>query len=78
MSAREIKNLLHESIENINDEALLLTIKELLERQYTPKATPSLADWQLKRIEESKTQIQEGNSYSEKEADDLIDKWLNE
>ncbi|CAN5867000.1 hypothetical protein BH24BAC1_BH24BAC1_41710 [soil metagenome] len=78
MSAREIKNLLHESIENINDEALLLTIKDLLERQYTPKAAAGLKDWQLKKIEESKRQIEKGNSFSEKEAGDLIDKWLNE
>jgi predicted transcriptional regulator len=78
MSAREIKNLLHESIENINDEALLLTIKELVERQYTPKAAVGLTDWQTDRIEESKRQIKAGQTYPEKEADDIIDQWLSE
>lgn len=78
MTTREIKTLLHESIENINDEALLMTIKELLERQYTPQNKIQLTPAQIERIEQSKRQIAEGNSYSAEEADRIIDKWLNE
>ena len=78
MTTREIKTLLHESIENINDESLLMTVKELLERQYSPQDTIKLTPAQIERIEQSKKQIQEGKSYSADEADSIIDKWLNE
>ena len=78
MTTREIKTLLHESIENINDEALLLTIKEILERQYKPENAPTLSKWQKDRIEESKQQVKNGESFSAEEADDIIEKWLNE
>jgi len=76
MNTRKIKTLLHESIENINDESLLMTVKEILERQYTPKTDVTLTDWQISRIEESKRQIKEGKSHSEGEADDIIGEWL--
>ena len=78
MNTQQIKSLLHESIENINDAALLLAVKEMLDHQYTPKAVPELSQWQLNRIEESKKQIEEGKSYTAKEADDIADQWLNE
>ena len=78
MKTRQIKTLLHESIENINDAALLLAVKEMLDRQYIPAPEPKLSSWQLTRIEESKKQIQEGKSYTEKEANDIADQWLSE
>lgn len=78
MSTREIKTLLHESIENINDEALLMTIMELLERQYSPKTDIEIRDWQIKRIEDSKQQLKDGKFHTEDEANDTIDKWLSE
>ncbi len=33
---KELKSLLHESIENIDDEELLRVAKSLLDRKYTP------------------------------------------
>ena len=78
MKTRQIKTLLHESIENINDAALLLAVKEMLDHQYTPLANPKITQWQSDRIEESKKQIQEGKSFTEKDADDIVDQWLNE
>ena len=53
-----------------------MTVKEILERQYTPKTDIKLTDRQINRIEESKRQIKEGKSHSEGEADDIIDEWL--
>ena len=55
-----------------------MAVKEMLDRQYTPADEPKLSAWQLVRIEESKKQIQEGKSYTGKEADDIADQWLNE
>lgn len=78
MKTRQIKTLLHESIENINDPALLLAVKEMLDRQYIPAAEPKLSEWQFKRIEESKEQIRQGKSFTDREANDIVDQWLNE
>lgn len=78
MSTDEIKAMLHESIENIDDNDLLLTIKELLERKYTPSVSPTLTDWQKHRLNESEEQIKQGRSFSDDEANQIINKWLSE
>ena len=78
MSTEEIKGILHESIENIDDNEFLLTIKELIEHKYQPKGTPKLSSWQLKRIQESELQIERGEFFTDQQADKIIDKWLKE
>jgi predicted transcriptional regulator len=78
MNTDEIKVRLHESIENIDDEAFLLTIKELLEHKYQPTDPPILTEWQIKRIEESESQIQKGEFYTNDEVDKITRKWLDE
>jgi len=78
MSTQEIKQLLHESIENIDDSEFLLAVKQIIERKYTPGSIPALCEWQLERIEASKEQIKKGKSISNIQADLLVEKWLNE
>ena len=78
MSTNEIKGILHESIENIDDNEFLLTIKELIEHKYQPTDFPKLAEWQLKRIEESEKQIEKGEYYTDEQVNKSIDKWLEE
>jgi len=78
MSNQEIKQLLHESIENINDGEFLLAIKQIIDRKYTPASNPELTEWQIQRIEKSKEQIKNGKGISNSQADLLIEKWLNE
>lgn len=78
MSTQNIKALLYESIENINDEDFLLAVKQILDRKYLPVDQPNLAPEQIQRIEESKQQILEGNFLTNKQADQLVNKWLNE
>jgi len=78
MSTDEIKVRLHESIENIDDEAFLLTVKELLEHKYQPITQPILTSWQIKHIEESESQIQKGEFYTNDEVDKISGKWLEE
>lgn len=78
MSIKEIKERLHESIENIDDNEFLITIKELIEHKYQSFDTPKLTKWQLKRIEESEEQINKGNYFTDKEVDKVIDRWLKE
>ena len=78
MSTQEIKQLLHESIENIDDGEFLLAVKQIIDRKYTPVNFPAPAEWQLKRIAESKAQIKSGKSISNIQADLLVERWLSE
>jgi hypothetical protein len=78
MSAQELKSILHESIENIDDEAFLLAIREMLERKYTPTSSPTLTEWQIERIEKAKKEMDTGNFLTNEQADELVEKWLSE
>ena len=78
MNIDELKGRLHESIENINDDEFLLTIKDLIERKYQSSDNPKLSDWQLNRIKESENQIETNNSYSNEQVDTILDRWLEE
>jgi hypothetical protein len=74
---KELKKLLHESIENIDDEAFLQTVKEILDRKYKPEeVAPS--HYQENRIEEAKKSIKQGDALTNEQADQLVSKWLNE
>ncbi len=78
MSAQELKNLIHESIENIDDEAFLLAVKEILERKYAATNAPVLTQWQIDRIEKAKQELDAGNFLTNEQADELVEKWLSE
>jgi predicted transcriptional regulator len=75
---KELKNLLHESIENIDDEELLRLAKSLLERKYTPVENIELNEYQKKRIDKAKASIARGDFLTNEKADELVAKWLNE
>ena len=77
-NTKDLKSLLHESIENIDDEAFLNAIKNILDRKYEPKEKIVLTPEQEKRIEAAKKSISEGNYLTNEEADKLVAKWLNE
>lgn len=76
MSTQEIKSMLHESIENINDNEFLLTIKEMLESKYSFRKI-RLSAARLKKIDAAKKQILQGKSMTNAEAEKIIDKWLS-
>ncbi len=78
MNAVDIKTLLHEGIENIDDENILLSIKNLVDENYTPPDIKKLSQWQIDRMENAKKQIELGNFLTGAEADNVVDKWLNE
>jgi len=75
---KELKSLLHESIENIDDEELLRVAKSLLDRKYTPAETIELNEYQKKRLEKAKVGIDKGEYLSNEQADKLVTQWLNE
>lgn len=78
MRQQNIKTLLHESIENINDEDFLIAVKQIIDRKYIPSDEPKLSKNQIERIEESKDQIRSGKFLTNEQADSLVNKWLNE
>ena len=75
---KELKALLHESIENIDDEELLLVAKSILDRMYEPDKNVRLNDFQKKRLDMAKKSIQKGDYLTNKQADELVSKWLKE
>ncbi|TVQ16267.1 MAG: hypothetical protein EA364_00440 [Balneolaceae bacterium] len=76
--SKELKSLLHQSIENIDDEKLLRLAKSILERKYTPAENIGLNEFQKQRIDKAKASIARGNSLTNEKADELVAKWLNE
>ena len=78
MKNQNIKTLLHESIENIDDEDFLIAVKDIIDRKYSTSIEPKLSGNQVERIEESKDQIRSGQYLTNEQADSLVDKWLKE
>lgn len=75
MTTSELKSLLHETIEKINDDEVLMLLKEIAEEEI-PYAAPTAN--QLHRIKEAEKQISEGKYLTNEEADRLVEKWLSE
>ncbi len=76
LSTNEIKQQLTEGIENIDENDFLLTIKELIDRKYSPSAISALTSQQKQRIVESEQQIENGDYLTDDEVNKLIDRWL--
>ena len=76
MKTSELKSHLHESIENINDDNLLSTLNEISNHHYSIVKEPEISDFQIDRLNESEEQIRKGNSFTNEQADELINKWL--
>lgn len=76
--SNELKSLLHESIENIEDEEILRAAKNILDRKYAPTEKIVLNEYQIQRLEKAKVGIARGEHVSNEQADKLVAKWLNE
>ena len=74
MTTSEIKSFIHETIENIEDEQFLEALKVIIETKFA--SMPILEDWQIKAIEESEMQIENGLIISREEADKKAEEWL--
>lgn len=76
--SKELKSLLHESIENIDDESFLRAVKHILDHKYLPKEDVMLSSYQEKRIEDAKKSIDRGDYLTNEQADEMVSKWLDE
>ncbi|MBI5217211.1 MAG: hypothetical protein HY960_15770 [Ignavibacteriae bacterium] len=77
MSSTELKHYIHHQVETTEDEELLSYIKSLLDVP-TQNIHPELilTAKQLARIDEAKEQLATGKSYSEEEANLVVQQWL--
>jgi hypothetical protein len=77
MSKEELKSLLHESIENIDDDSLLVAMQEMLNIKYQGIDKPLLSAEQLASLDEAKKEILAGRFLTNEEANNLSEKWLS-
>lgn len=73
----ELKSIIHEGINNIDDTEFLEAIKTILFTKYKPLIEYPLVEAQRERIAESKEQISRGEYKTNEEVFKSIGKWLN-
>ncbi len=76
MSTDELKTLLHESIDTIDDVEFLETLREIIESRNTAWSEGQLPRWQQERLDESLKQIEKGEFRTHEEVFKSIDEWL--
>ena len=76
MNTEELKYYIHESIEDIDNEKTLLTIKEIIQHLFTEEKNPNLSEDQKSRIVDSKYQIANGKWVSNEQVNEQVGKWL--
>lgn len=74
MTTAELKLLLHEKIDKIEDEEYLELLVNSMDNVISPEF--KLEQWELDIIEESEKQIEKGLVISKEEADKKIEEWL--
>ena len=74
MTTAELKSLIHEKIDKIEDEELLESINEALQENLNKEI--KLEQWEIEQIEKSESQAEQGMVISKEEADKKIEKWL--
>ena len=70
---KKFKSVLHESIENIEDDDFLLSVIEIIDSKYGHSTIPKVSDAKMKRILELDDQIEKGNFLTNEDADKLVD-----
>lgn len=78
MSTEEIKSLLHESIENIEDAKFLEAVRILIETKYKTSPPLVISEKHKKILNESISQIENGEFYTNEEVKKISDEWLKD
>ncbi|MEO8149134.1 MAG: hypothetical protein ABI723_15925 [Bacteroidia bacterium] len=76
MSTEEIKSIIHEGIENIDDLDFLETIQSLINEKYLAKPAPHLTDKQIEHLKRSREQIKNGEFHTNDEVKKMMTEWL--
>lgn len=78
MTAEEIKTILHESIENIEDEKFLEAIRVIVEPKYKTIPSLQISEKHKQILDESVKQIENGDFYTNEEAKKISNEWLKD
>ncbi len=78
MTTEEIKSILHESIENIDDEKFLEAIRIIVEPKYKILDTLKISEKHKQILDERIKQIENGEFYTNEEAKKMPDEWLED
>lgn len=78
MTTKDIKTILHESIENINDKNFLEAIRIIVEPKYKTNSRLKISDKHKSFLEKSHEQITSGEYLTNDEVKKISDKWLKE
>ncbi|MCX6219465.1 MAG: hypothetical protein NTZ69_00565 [Bacteroidia bacterium] len=76
MSTIELRHVITEYLTHIDDASFLNAIKTIIESKVS-EGTYMLSDFQKKRIEEGREQIQKGQTISNESLKHEIDQWLS-
>ncbi|MDQ3021946.1 MAG: hypothetical protein M3R36_15440 [Bacteroidota bacterium] len=78
MTTQEIKNILHDNIENIEDEKFLEALRIIINSKVEENGVFKLNDIQKKKIRQSNLQFKRGEGISNDEVFEKMEKWLKE
>jgi predicted transcriptional regulator len=76
MSTIELRHVITEYLDHIDDASFLNAIKTIIESKVS-EGTYKLSDFQKKRIEEGRTQARKGQTISNESLKLEIDQWLS-
>jgi len=78
MTLTEIKSVIHEDVDKIDDAELLDVLKIFNETHLLNPQEPKFSEEQIKRLEISRKQAENGDFYTNDEVDREIELWLKE
>ncbi len=78
MTNQEIRSVLHEGIENIEDEKFLEAIKIIIESKFKSRSPLIISEKRKKILDEGISQIKKGEYYSDEEEKKITNEWLKD
>ena len=78
MTAQEIKSLLHEGIENIDDKKFLEAIKTIFDSKYRISPSLKISKKRKQILKDRREQIRKGNYFTHDEVKKLSKEWSKE
>ncbi len=76
MTTEEIKSLLHESIENIEDENFLEVIQMIIDTKYNNHPVLNISEKHKEVLKVSEKQIEAGKFYTHEEVKKISNEWF--
>ncbi len=76
MSVAQLKETIHEGIENLNDERTLEIIQGLISRQYDAQQAITITAEQHAALRVSQADLEKGNTLTRESASAAVTEWL--